>query len=176
MDKQESIVVSRVVMNKKEAAEFLGKSTKTIQRLVSQNKLSVKYVDGHNGQIAIFDRAELERFKQDLETATVKGAIVTLDNHGQITKKEKNNYEQNGFDRFVQAVELGCQQDPFFQYELLQRAAENGWLIPSKQLAAILKISPKTLVKSKIKRFGGFVCSQEDKTDRIWWRVAANNQ
>jgi excisionase family DNA binding protein len=50
-------------MNKKEAAEFLGCSERAIERYVKAGKISCTYEKGKTRTIAIFDKEELERFK-----------------------------------------------------------------------------------------------------------------
>ncbi len=53
-------------MNKKEAAAFLGVTTRSLERYVSQNKLKVKYVKGKTRPVAVFDAVELEKLKQEM--------------------------------------------------------------------------------------------------------------
>jgi excisionase family DNA binding protein len=51
-------------MNKKEAATFLGCSERAINRYISKRQISVKYEQGKHGAEAMFDKEELERFKE----------------------------------------------------------------------------------------------------------------
>jgi excisionase family DNA binding protein len=55
-------------MNKKEAAAALGLSTRALERYIGLNRISVSYVRGRTGDEARFDRAEVERFREELET------------------------------------------------------------------------------------------------------------
>jgi excisionase family DNA binding protein len=55
-------------MNKKEAAHALGISTRALERYIGLNRISVSYVRGRTGDEARFDPAEVERFRQELET------------------------------------------------------------------------------------------------------------
>ena len=57
-------------MNKKEAADFLGISPRTLERYTTQKKLSVTYRQGKTAAEAIYDEAELRRFKDALENKT----------------------------------------------------------------------------------------------------------
>ncbi len=47
-------------MNKKEAAEYLGVSTRAIERYTQKGKLGVKYSGGKTRPLAIYDKEELE--------------------------------------------------------------------------------------------------------------------
>lgn len=66
-------------MNKKEAADFLGISTRLVERYVSQGRLHVTYVRGKTGKEASFEENDLERLKRELETP-VHRAIVAPPN------------------------------------------------------------------------------------------------
>lgn len=48
--------------------------------------------------------------------------------------------------------------DPFYDLELLQRLVDNEWLLPTKRLAAIININPKTLVRHDIYEYCGYSC------------------
>ena len=62
-------------MNKKEAAEYLGVSTRAIERYTQKGKLGVKYSGGKTRPIAIYDQEELDRLKEELETTIHKPVI-----------------------------------------------------------------------------------------------------
>jgi hypothetical protein len=62
-------------LNKKEASEFLGKSSRSVADYVAQGRLKVVYVAGKNGKEASFDPAELKRFKEEMETPVVRGTV-----------------------------------------------------------------------------------------------------
>ncbi len=65
-------------MNKKEAAEFLGVSTRLVERYASQGRLKVTYVRGRTGREAQFEQSDLEHFKADLEQPLLKAAIAPI--------------------------------------------------------------------------------------------------
>ena len=52
-------------MKKKEAADYLGVSTRAIERYTSQGKLSVKYEKGKTRPITIYDPNELKKLKEE---------------------------------------------------------------------------------------------------------------
>lgn len=54
-------------MNKQEAAQFLGVSTRAIERYVAKGKLSATYIRGETGQRAIFSDEEVGQLKEELE-------------------------------------------------------------------------------------------------------------
>lgn len=53
-------------MTKPEVVEYLGKSKRSIEMYVAAGRLKVKYFSGNNGKTALFERAEVEAFKQVL--------------------------------------------------------------------------------------------------------------
>lgn len=62
-------------MNKEQAAEALGISVRSLQRIVQLGKISVTYKRGDSGkQEAIFNAEEIEKFKQQRDVETVKKA------------------------------------------------------------------------------------------------------
>lgn len=63
-------------MNKKEAADYLGVSTRAIERYTQKGKLSVKYEGGKTRPVAIYDSSELDKLKEELETTIYKPAIA----------------------------------------------------------------------------------------------------
>ena len=67
-----SHVVGSGMLTKKEAAEYLGVSTRTLERYVKNGKLSVRYEDSSNGEIALFDSGELDQFVDDKQTPRIK--------------------------------------------------------------------------------------------------------
>lgn len=64
-------------MNKKEAAEYLGVSTRAIERYTQRGLLSVKYEGGKTRPVAVYDSEELDKLKEELETTIYKPAIST---------------------------------------------------------------------------------------------------
>jgi len=62
-------------MNKKEAASYLGVSTRAIERYTQKGLLSVKYEGGKTRPVAVYDSEELDKLKEELETTIYKPAI-----------------------------------------------------------------------------------------------------
>ncbi|BAZ39435.1 hypothetical protein NIES4101_53880 [Calothrix sp. NIES-4101] len=60
-------------MNKTEVAEYLGCSTKSVERYAKAGKLSVKYVQGKG----VFNREEVEALKQELEMPVHRSLVVS---------------------------------------------------------------------------------------------------
>lgn len=71
--------------------------------------------------------------------------------------------------------ELIAQQlniDPFYDLELLQRIVENGWLLPTTRLAAIIDVKPKTLIKKDRYLHCGYICTKIGQNRGSYlWRV-----
>lgn len=65
-------------MNKKEAAAYLGISTRQLENYARGGRLSVRKEKGRTGNIAIFDDEELRRLKTELDAkrGLIQGAVV----------------------------------------------------------------------------------------------------
>lgn len=64
--------------NKKEAATYLGISTRQLENYARSGRLSVRKEKGKTGDIAIFDDEELRRLKTELDSkrGLIQGAVV----------------------------------------------------------------------------------------------------
>lgn len=62
-------------MTKPEAAQFLGVSVRALERYTQQNRLASRYEKGKTSNVLVYDEAELERFKNELERATHKPVV-----------------------------------------------------------------------------------------------------
>jgi excisionase family DNA binding protein len=67
-------------MNKKEAAEYLGVSTRLVEKYASEGRMGeVTYVRGRTGKQAEYDRQAVEKLKADLDTPNTAIAARTPD-------------------------------------------------------------------------------------------------
>jgi excisionase family DNA binding protein len=67
-------------MTKEQAARFLGVTVRSLQRHTQAGRLSVKYERNRRGTMsAIYDRAELKAFKQQLQQPVNKPALAGAD-------------------------------------------------------------------------------------------------
>lgn len=64
------------MVSKKEAAEFLGVSTRAVERYTASGKLACSYVQGKFGKEANYNLEDLERFKAELSTPTYQPEII----------------------------------------------------------------------------------------------------
>jgi excisionase family DNA binding protein len=79
-------------MNKEAAAEELGISVRSLQRLVQSEKISVTYRRGSSGkQEAIFDSDEIEKYKQQRDVESVKLATVPTDDKN-LARNDANKF------------------------------------------------------------------------------------
>ena len=63
-------------MNKKEAAEYLGVSTRAVERYTASGKLPCSYVQGKFGKEANYQLSDLDNFKGELSTTTHLPEII----------------------------------------------------------------------------------------------------
>jgi excisionase family DNA binding protein len=61
------LVIEAASMNKKQASEYLGISTRQLENYVKSGRLSVRYERGRTGDQAIYDDKELRRLRAELE-------------------------------------------------------------------------------------------------------------
>ncbi len=81
-------------MNKETAAEALGISIRSLQRLVQSEKISVTYKRGESGkQEAIFNADEIEIYKQQRDVESVKPAAATI-NDKALARNDANQFLQ----------------------------------------------------------------------------------
>jgi len=99
-------------MNKKEAAEFLGVSEKTVERYKAKGKLSArsKRVTGDDGKSRVvldFSEPDLEKLKRELSAETVYPIIT--DRHAQTET-------QTDIDRQTQTHDLSIETESLIRY------------------------------------------------------------
>jgi helix-turn-helix protein len=63
-------------MTRAEACARLGKSARTVSLYVSEGRLPAKYISGSRGREAVFERAEVDRLKAELEQPVSAGRVV----------------------------------------------------------------------------------------------------
>ncbi len=66
-------------MNKKEASEYLGISTRALERYVMLKRLGVRYERGKTGDQAVFDAGELRGLKAELDKRKAPRAGVVAE-------------------------------------------------------------------------------------------------
>jgi len=64
-------------MNKREAAEFLGKTERAVERYAVSGRLSVRYKPGKTRPVADYDEGELVKLKHDLDNPSDVRPLVT---------------------------------------------------------------------------------------------------
>lgn len=64
------------MLNKVQAAEYLGCTTRTLERHIKGKKIGVTYQQSKFGEVAMFDPQELENFKQGKQITRIKPAIT----------------------------------------------------------------------------------------------------
>lgn len=58
-------------MNKEQAAQYLGTSVRTLQRLTGKGKIPVTYERGHKGDEARYDQEDLDQYRQSQKPAAL---------------------------------------------------------------------------------------------------------
>ncbi len=82
-------------MNKTEAAEKLGISIRSLQRLVQNKQISVTHKRGESGkQEAIFNADELEKYKAIRDAESPKPATVPTNDKMTLARNDANQFLQ----------------------------------------------------------------------------------
>lgn len=78
--------------NKKEAAAYLGISTRQLENYARQGRLSVRKEKGKTGDIAIFNDGELRHLKIELDAkrGLIQGAVVREPTNGETAEPQAN--------------------------------------------------------------------------------------
>ena len=63
------------MLTKQEAAEFLGVTVRTLERYTQEGKIGGRYEKGKTRSVLVYDEAELQAFKTELEAKIYKPAI-----------------------------------------------------------------------------------------------------
>jgi excisionase family DNA binding protein len=82
------------MLSKKEAAEYLGISSRTLERHVKDGKIGVRYQPGATNDVAMFDEQDLENFKNERQTPKVKPTVVQnniLQESSELADRSANN-------------------------------------------------------------------------------------
>lgn len=98
-------------MEKQEAADFLGVSVRTVERLAAQGRLTKGRARRKTRPVVVFDRTQLETLKEDLQSANRRIAVTP-----------------NG-DRPKEAI--GFRLDPYY-IDRLSTVGENHGLSPAE--------------------------------------------
>jgi excisionase family DNA binding protein len=88
-------------MNKQEAADYLGVSTKTIERYVQKGELPAKYVQGKTRKTVIFEKEDLDSLKEKIE-GTIHSPQVISENQELAVY---SNSQNNQLSELAQAIE-----------------------------------------------------------------------
>ena len=79
-------------MNKKEAAAYLNVSTRAIERYTAQGKLTPTYEKGRTGSAPVYDQAQLDELKKQMEEAGDSSrAAVQHDKPAKHDKRDKGD-------------------------------------------------------------------------------------
>ena len=80
------------MLDKKQAAEYLQVTTRSLERYTNEGRISVRYEQSPNGEIAMFDPEELKKFKTDKQTSRIKPTVES--NRPQQIDKPSNPQSQ----------------------------------------------------------------------------------
>jgi hypothetical protein len=72
---KEALSALSETMSKAEVCAYVGKSKRTIDSYTATGRLRVGYFNGPNGKTGIFQRADVEALKRDLESPTYRAVV-----------------------------------------------------------------------------------------------------
>ncbi len=96
------------LMNKQEAADYIGISTRLVGRYATQGRLSVTYIRGeHGGREAQYDDKEVKKLKEELKGPIHRPAVNQEPTNGQLVPVGSTPPDlAAGFQRLFEAVEV----------------------------------------------------------------------
>lgn len=110
-------------MTKKEAADFLGVSTRTLERNTEKNLIAARYEKGKTSDVLVYDLEELERFKSERESPihlpTVEAATAPTNR----MKTQASTNSDTALARFGEGGNLGGDASEF-AFALVQAIAQ----------------------------------------------------
>ena len=89
------------MLNKQQAAEFLGVTVRTLERYTQEGKIGGRYEKGKTRTVLVYDSEELRAFKTDLETKTYKPTVDSTP-----TNPDKDGAELSRFVEGTQQLHL----------------------------------------------------------------------
>lgn len=98
-------------MNKKQAAQHLGVSTRAIERYTAKGKLTPTYEKGRTGPAPIYDKSQLDELKKEMGTASstlhqsVKSEKPAKDKAGKKSKLIIHPNKNNGLAGLLAAID-----------------------------------------------------------------------
>lgn len=105
-------------MNKKQAAEYLGLSIKSLERYTTQKRITVRYVKGAHGKEADYNQDDLDKLKTEIEANSLPEVAPAIEAKGTTTLATTPNapytpnHESNlvlstdKFDKFLSLLEM----------------------------------------------------------------------
>lgn len=161
---------------RKEIAFILTTSVRVIEEDIKY--LRIKPIEHGDYGLNLYSDRDFELIKKLREHCSEPGKTrdtfliptpteIVLENKplAKIEHQNKQNYLQSAL-----AI------DPLADLEILQRISDNNWLLPTKRLAAILGISPRTLSNNGKYNHCGFICTKEVEARGTYlWKIESNN-
>ena len=89
------------MLNKQQAAEFLGVTVRTLERYTQEGKIGGRYEKGKTRSVLVYDEEELRAFKTDLTTKTYKPTVDSTP-----TNPDKDGAELSRFVEVPQPLPL----------------------------------------------------------------------
>jgi excisionase family DNA binding protein len=132
-------------MNKKEAAEYLGISSRQIENYAKQSKLSVRKERGKTGDIAVYDERELKRLKAELDSKRAPRPSVVTESNESTELVRASDSRLSDISRFAETL---------MQMQIGNRkagrdvAVENKPLLKLDEAAALTGLSRQILRKA----------------------------
>lgn len=173
---------------KEDLAKELNTSPRTIQDDIKFLGLEPVEIGSKNKKLYSFDQmSQIIELRKHCQSGNNRSTFVgnspaevigIEDNFDPIITEENSTivHQPSGQLTIRNYVEEGLRADIFFVLENLQRISDNKWLFPTKDLAELTRINPKTLLENRPYLYYGFVLSVETKQHgKYWWKVEANN-
>ncbi len=92
-------------MTKKEAAEYLEMSERSLERHTKDNRIGVRYERGKTKPVPVYDAGDLDRFKAELETPVHRPAVEKMPTGADTNAAESGAIQLARPAEFLQMIE-----------------------------------------------------------------------
>lgn len=176
-----------VTHTKQDIARLLDSTPRTIgddsRFLTKQGYIRPTQVEGEANQYSEADLDIFRQLRKHCEAGNnrksflpmMKTELVAVDTK-QISKKRLTNTLTN-YEFFGDIYRDFSKTDPFYDYELLQRAANRSWYLPTNKLAVIINKKSSSFCNLSSFAYQGFVIVRqpEKEGNSYIWSINANS-
>ena len=139
-------------LSKAEAAKYIGKSERSLERYVRQGKLQTMTLPRKGGGYEVrYASVELDRLIEQTSIPRITATVDSLSAPNDTPRHESAEIDLVEVAyaiaaKLVEAIVLARQQSPLSVYRELEEAAEKHWILPTSKVVELIGVSPRRKV------------------------------